>query len=82
MFCPWAQHFETLLLGAPLQNVDVDIAHAPAFHLRLGRLVKIDRAGADQRRSISSIINSSFVSTIRNRVPRGKRDQSEAALMT
>ncbi len=58
MFCPWAQHFETLLLGAPLQNVDVDIAHTPAFHLQLGRLVKIDRAGADQRRPV--IVDNKF----------------------
>ena len=71
MFCTWAQHFETLLLGAPLQNVDVDIAHAPAFHLQLGRLVKIDRAGADQRRSI--IVDNKFFFRVDDSEPGAKR---------
>ena len=71
MFCPWAQHFETLLLGAQLQNVDVDIAHAPAFHLQLGRLVKIDRAGADQRRSIS--VDNKFFFRVDDSEPGAKR---------
>jgi len=31
MFCAWAEHFEALLLGAPLQNVDVDVAHPQRF---------------------------------------------------
>src|SRR6266480_8122146 len=60
MFGAWAEHFKALLLRTPLQNVDVDIAHAPAFHLQLGRLVKIDRAGADQRRSV--IVDNKFLS--------------------
>lgn len=49
MFGARAEDLKALLLGAPLQNVDVDIAHAPAFHLELGRLVEIDRIRADER---------------------------------
>ena len=72
MFCPWAQHFKTLLLGAQLQNVDVDIAHAPAFHLQLGRLVKIDRAGADQRRPV--IVDNKFFFRVDDSEPGTERE--------
>src|SRR4029077_10436197 len=72
MFRAGAEHFETLLFGTPLQNVDVDIAHTPAFHLQLRRLVKIDRAGANQRRSI--IVDNKFLSGIDDAKPRPERE--------
>src|SRR5438309_253290 len=72
MFCAWAQHFETLLLRTPLQNIDVDVAHTPAFHLQLGWLVKVDRAGADQRRSI--VVDNVFVFRIGDSKPRAERE--------
>src|SRR5207237_8881992 len=72
MFCPWAQHFETLLLGAPLQNVDVDIPRAPAFHLQIGRLVTIDRAGADQR--LPLIVDNKFFFSVDDSVPAAMRE--------
>ncbi len=59
MFCAWAEYFEALLRGAPLQNVNVDIARPPAFHLQLRRLIKIDRTGADKRRPV--IVDDKFL---------------------
>ena len=46
------EDLEAFFLRAPLQNVDIDIAHAPAFHFELGRFVKVDRVRADEGRSI------------------------------
>ena len=71
MFRARAEHFEALLLRTPLQNVDVDIAHTPAFHLQFGRLVKIDRAGADQRRPV--IVDNKFFFRVDDSEPGAKR---------
>ena len=54
------EDLETSLFRAPLQNVDIDIARAPAFHLQLGRLIEVDCAGTDQGRSV--IVNDIFLS--------------------
>src|SRR5438552_3426569 len=42
MFATRGEDFQTLFLRAPLQNVDVHMADAPAFHLKPARLVKVD----------------------------------------
>src|SRR5258706_10770231 len=72
MFRAGAEDLKTLLLGAPLQNVDIDVAHTPAFHFQLGRFVKIDRAGADQCRSV--IVDNKFLSGIDDSKPGPERE--------
>src|SRR5437762_8337250 len=52
MFRPWGQHLDALLIRAPVQNIDIDIAHAPALHFQSGGLVKINGAGPDQSSTV------------------------------
>ena len=66
-----AEDLETFLFRAPLQNIDVDIAHAPAFHLQPARFVKIDRIGSDQRRAV--IVDDKFLARTDDPEPRSKR---------
>ena len=42
MFAARCEHFQTLFLRSPLQDVDIDVADAPAFHFQPARLVQID----------------------------------------
>src|SRR5438034_5683681 len=71
VFAARGKYFQTLFVRAPLQDVNVHVADAPAFHLEPARLGKVNGVRADQRSSVSSITYSSLVSTSRNRVPRG-----------
>src|SRR4030095_7801374 len=50
---PWCQDFDALFIRTPLQNIDVDMAHAPAFHLQTRGFEKIDCAAADQSGAVS-----------------------------
>ena len=72
MFRARAEHFEALLLRTPLQNVDIDVAHTPAFHFQLRRLVKVDCAGADQCRSV--IVDNKFLCGIDDSKPGPERE--------
>src|ERR1700746_123365 len=58
MLATRGQYFQTSLLRAPFQNVDVHVADAPLFHLKTARLIKVDRVSADQR--ISIIVDNVF----------------------
>lgn len=49
MLCARTEHFQALFFRTPLQNIDIDMANAPAFHFQTSRLVKIDRFCAHQR---------------------------------
>ena len=42
MFAARREHFQTLFLRSPLQDVDVHVADAPAFHFQPARLVQVD----------------------------------------
>ena len=64
MFATRCEDFQTLFLRAPLQNVDVYVADAPAFHLEPARLVKVDGVGSDQRSAI--IVDNIFFVGIGN----------------
>ena len=46
------EHLQALLLGPPLQNIDVHRADAPFSHRQPVGLVKVDRVRADQRRAV------------------------------
>src|SRR5438552_5522511 len=48
MLRPRCEHFDALFFRTPLQNIDIHLAHAPAFHFQTRRLVKINRIGTDQ----------------------------------
>src|SRR5438067_12013404 len=48
MLRPRCEHFDALFFRTPLQNIDIHVAHAPAFHFQTRRLVKINRIGTDQ----------------------------------
>src|SRR5947209_18312804 len=67
MFRTWNQHLHASLFGTPLQNVDVDIANAPAFHFEFARFVKIDGVGSDQGGSV--IVNDVFLARAANSKP-------------
>jgi hypothetical protein len=53
------EHFQALFFRAPLQNIDIDMANAPAFHFQASRLVKIDRFCAHQRCPV--IVDNKFL---------------------
>jgi hypothetical protein len=42
MFGPRREHFQALYLRTPLQDIDIDVAYTPAFHVEAARLVEID----------------------------------------
>src|SRR5262249_34877989 len=46
------EHFEAFLLRSPLQDVDIHMPDAPAFHLEATRFIKVDSVGADERAAI------------------------------
>ena len=68
MFGARTENFETLLFRTPLENVDVDITRAPAFHLQFGRLVEVDRACSNE--SCSVVIDNEFLSRATDSEPR------------
>src|SRR5437667_3457079 len=72
MFRAWSEHLQALRFGTPLQNVDIDVANAPAFHFEPCGLVKVDGVRADQRRSI--IVDDVFVLRSGNLEPRSERE--------
>src|SRR5712692_8499537 len=72
MFGPRAEHFQTLFVRAPLQDIDIDITHAPSLHLETGRLVKIDRVRPNQGRTI--IVDHVFFLCIDNAKARAQRE--------
>src|SRR5215471_17763372 len=72
VFRPRCEHLEALLFGPPLQNVDIDISHSPAFHLELGRLVEIDRVRSNKRRSV--VVDDEFLMCAHDSETRPKRE--------
>src|SRR6202030_4053933 len=48
MFGTRREHFQALYLRTPLQDIDIDVAHTPAFHIETARLVEIDRFGSHE----------------------------------
>lgn len=72
MFGARTENFETLLFRTPLENVDVDITRAPAFHLQFGRLVEVDRACSDE--SCSVVVDNEFLSRATDSEPRTERE--------
>jgi hypothetical protein len=55
----WTEHFQALFRRPPLQNIDIDMANTPAFHLQTSWLVKVDRFRPHQRRAV--IVNNEFL---------------------
>src|SRR4029077_21246116 len=53
------EHFQTLFLRSPLQDVDVHAANAPAFHIQPGRLVQVDCISPNKRPPI--IVDNIFL---------------------
>jgi len=72
MFGARPQDLEAFLFRAPLQNIDVDDAHAPAFHFQLRGLVEIDCVCADQGRSI--IVDDEFFARAADSEARPERE--------
>ena len=70
MFLARRQNLETLFVRAPLQDFDVDSAHAPTLHFEPARFAEIDRAGADQGRAV--IVDQIFFLRIDNAKSRAK----------
>ena len=62
MLGPGRQHFDAFFIRTPLQNIDIDLPHAPAFHFQSCRLVKVNGAGADQSGTV--IIDHIFLGRI------------------
>ena len=52
MFAARPEHLQALFFRPPFQNSDVDMTDAPAFHGEAVCLVKINRIGPNQSRSI------------------------------
>jgi hypothetical protein len=48
MFAARCEHFQALFLRSPLQDVDIHVADAPAFHIQPGRLVQVNCIGPNK----------------------------------
>lgn len=72
MFATRAEDLQALLLRAPVQNVDIDMAHAPLAHLQPCWFVKIDGTGSHECRSV--IVDDIFLFRIDNAEPCAKRE--------
>src|SRR6476619_7966639 len=64
MLGPGRQHFDALFIRTPLQNIDIDVTHAPAFHFQSCRLVEVNCVGADQGGAV--IIDHIFLGGLHN----------------
>src|SRR5213076_36946 len=71
MFAARCEHFQTLFLRSPLQDVDVHVTDAPTFHFQSTRFIQVYGIGPDECPSI--IVDNVFlvVEATRNRVPSG-----------
>ena len=56
----------------PLQDIDIDVAHTPAFHVETARLVEIDRFGSHERSAV--IVNYVFFVCIGDSKPGAERE--------
>lgn len=59
VFATRCKDFQALFLRSPLQNIDVYVADAPAFHFQPARLVQVDGVSANKGPSI--IVNNVFL---------------------
>src|SRR5206468_6261997 len=70
VFAARGKHFQTLFVRAPLQNVNVHVADAPAVHIESARLVKVNGVRADQRSPV--IVDHIFFAGIDKSEPRSE----------
>src|SRR5437762_5074320 len=66
------EHFEALLFRAPLDDVDIDMAHAPLPHRGTSCLIEIDGVRPDQRAAV--IVNHKAVRRPDDLEPRPERE--------
>jgi len=59
MFAARCEHFQTLFLRSPLQDVDIHVTDAPASHCQPARFIKVYGIGADECPSI--IVDNVFL---------------------